>query len=126
MKWCVNAPYKLSVMAKKEKNREGVIYSTNPDFNYQTNQELESETLAPAKQDLRVTIDAKMRAGKQVTLVSGFIGTTEDLEVLGKKLKTKCGVGGTVKDGLVILQGDFRDKVLKALVDEGYKAKRGN
>ena len=126
MKWCVNAPYKLSVMAKKEKNREGVIYSTNPDFNYQTNEELESETLAPAKQDLRVTIDAKMRAGKQVTLVSGFIGTTEDLEVLGKKLKTKCGVGGTVKDGLVILQGDFRDKVLKALVDEGYKAKRGN
>ncbi len=113
-------------MAKKEKNREGVIYSTNPDFNYQTNEELESETLAPAKQDLRVTIDAKMRAGKQVTLVSGFIGTTEDLEVLGKKLKTKCGVGGTVKDGLVILQGDFRDKVLKALVDEGYKAKRGN
>ncbi len=113
-------------MAKKEKNREGIIYSTNPDFEYQTNEEAEASTLAPAKQDLRVTIDAKMRAGKQVTLVSGFVGTSQDLELLGKKLKTKCGVGGTVKDGLVILQGDFRDKVLKALLDEGYKAKRGN
>lgn len=113
-------------MAKKDKNRTGVIYSTNPDFEFQSSEALEDITLPPAKQDLRVTLDAKMRAGKQVTLVSGFIGTTSDLEILGKKLKTKCGVGGSTKDGLVILQGEFRDKVLKALLDEGYKAKRGN
>lgn len=113
-------------MAKKDKNRMGVIYSTNPDFEFQSSEALEEDTLPPAKQDLRVTLDAKMRAGKQVTLVSGFIGTTADLEILGKKLKTKCGVGGSTKDGLVILQGEFRDKVLKALLDEGYKAKRGN
>ena len=113
-------------MAKKDKNRMGVIYSTNPDFEFQSSESAEDMTLPPAKQDLRVTLDAKMRAGKQVTLVSGFIGTTSDLEILGKKLKTKCGVGGSTKDGLVILQGEFRDKVLKALLDEGYKAKRGN
>lgn len=113
-------------MANKDKNRTGVIYSTNPDFEFQSSEALEDATLLPAKQDLRVTLDAKMRAGKQVTLVSGFIGTTSDLEILGKKLKTKCGVGGTTKDGQIILQGEFRDKVLKALLDEGYKAKRGN
>ena len=113
-------------MSKKDKNRVGVIYSTNPDFEFQNNESEEPTTLLPAKQDLRVTLDAKMRAGKQVTLVSGFIGTHEDLETLGKKLKTKCGVGGTVKDGLIILQGEFRDKVLKALTDDGYRAKRGN
>ncbi|TAH24676.1 MAG: translation initiation factor [Cytophagales bacterium] len=113
-------------MAKQDKNRTGVVYSTNPDFEYQSNEEVEQDTLAPSKQDLRVALDTKMRAGKQVTLISGFIGKSQDLENLGKKLKTKCSVGGTVKDGLIVLQGDFREKALKVLLDEGYKAKRAN
>jgi len=108
------------------KKRLGVVYSTNPDFNYTVQEESEPETLAPDRQKLIVTIDRSGRAGKQVTLVKGFVGTSEDLAALGKTLKTKCGVGGTAKDGEITIQGDLRDKVTALLTSMGYKAKRGN
>lgn len=111
-------------MSKKNKNIQGVVYSTNPDFEYQHQQDEVFETLANEKQDLRVMLDKKQRAGKAVTLITGFIGKNEDLEVLGKLLKTKCGVGGTVKDGEIMIQGDFRDKILLLLQQSGYKAKK--
>lgn len=109
-------------MAKKRPN--GIVYSTNPDFKFEFDQNEEQETLAPQQQDLRVWIDRKQRAGKQVTLVTGFVGSTDDLEVLGKLLKTKCGTGGSVKDGEIIIQGDVRDKVMDVLAKAGYKAKK--
>ncbi|MCE2733899.1 MAG: translation initiation factor [Cyclobacteriaceae bacterium] len=114
--------------AKKNdwKNREGVVYSTSNDFDYQYQQQEEAETLPKQQQNLIVKLDKSMRAGKQVTLVVGFVGNTTDLESLGKLLKTKCGVGGSVKDGEVIIQGDHRDKIVAVLQKEGYKAKRGN
>jgi translation initiation factor 1 len=113
-------------MAKKNdwKNREGVVYSTNQDFQFDYSKENESETLAVQQQNLRVILDKSGRAGKQVTLVTGFVGKSGDLESLTKLLKTKCGVGGSAKDGEIILQGDLRDKVVQALLKEGYKAKR--
>jgi translation initiation factor 1 len=113
-------------MAKKNdwKQREGVVYSTSSDFNYAYQQQEQSATLPPQQQQLRVQLDKSMRAGKQVTLVTGFVGTNADLEVLGKMLKSKCGVGGSVKDGEVLIQGDHRDKVVQVLIKEGYKAKR--
>jgi translation initiation factor 1 len=113
-------------MAKKNewKNRDGVVYSTNSDFNYSFQQDESAGTLSPQQQNLKVQLDKSMRAGKQVTLVTGFVGKTEDLEVLGKTLKTKCGVGGSVKDGEIIIQGDHRDKIVAILMKEGYKAKR--
>ena len=116
----------------KEKNnndwkaRLGVVYSTNPDFQYETGAETEAETLPPAKQRLIVAIDRRNRGGKQVTLVTGFVGTADDLKALGKTLKTRCGVGGTAKDGEITIQGDFRDKVVAILKEMGYNAKRGN
>ena len=113
-------------MAKKNewKNREGVVYSTNNDFQYEYGGNNEAETAPKQQQNLRVILDKSGRAGKQVTLVTGFVGKTEDLELLTKLLKSKCGVGGSAKDGEIILQGDLRDKVVQALVKEGYKAKR--
>ena len=108
------------------KSRLGVVYSTNPDFQYTEAQTVEQETLAPAKQRLVVRIDRRQRAGKQVTLVEGFVGTQEDLAALAKTLKTKCGVGGTAKDGEITIQGDLRDKVTALLLSMGYNAKRGN
>ena len=108
------------------KSRLGVVYSTNPDFQYETPAEAEYETLPPAKQRLIVSIDRRNRGGKQVTLVTGFTGTADDLKELGKTLKTKCGVGGTAKDGEITIQGDLRDKVVALLKDMGYNAKRGN
>ena len=107
-----------------KQNRTGVVYSTNPDFTYQDNAPGEAATLPPQQQQLRVQLDKKQRGGKQVTLVTGFVGTDADLQVLGKLLKTKCGVGGSAKDGEVVVQGDFRDKVLEVLLKEGYKAKK--
>ena len=108
------------------KKRLGVVYSTNPDFQYETAEAEEPETLGPSKQRLIVRLDRSGRAGKQVTLVQGFVGTQEDLAALGKALKVKCGVGGTAKDGEITIQGDLRDKVTKLLLDMGYNAKRGN
>lgn len=110
-------------MAKDWKERLGVVYSTNPDFNYEKEKEEEQVTLPPQQQDLRVSIDRKKRKGKSVTLVSGFEGTSDDLKVLGKLLKTKCGVGGTAKEGEILIQGEFRDRIIQILRDEGYKAK---
>ena len=107
-----------------KQNRTGVVYSTNPDFSYQSNEPAPATTLPPPQQQLRVQLDKKQRGGKQVTLVTGFVGTDADLQSLGKLLKTKCGVGGGAKDGEVVVQGDFRDKVLEVLLKEGYKAKK--
>ena len=110
------------------KSRLGVVFSTNPDFHYDIEEEeAEQETLAPDKQTLRVSIDRRNRGGKQVTLVTGFVGSQDDLAELGKMLKTKCGVGGSAKDGEIIIQGDFRDKVVQILQTAGYtRTKRGN
>ncbi len=108
------------------KQRLGVVYSTNPDFKYEQESVTEDETLAPEKQKLTVSIDRRCRAGKQVTLVSGFVGSESDLKELGKMLKVKCGVGGTTKDGEITIQGDLRDKVTALLCAMGYRAKRGN
>ena len=106
------------------KDRLGVLYSTNPDFNYETVQETEEDTLAPEKQLLRVQLDKRNLVGKVVTLITGFRGTTDDLQTLGKLLKTKCGVGGSAKEGEIIIQGDFRTKVLELLQKEGYTKSR--
>ena len=109
------------------KKRLGVVYSTNPDFKYNTiAPQEEEETHEPSRQRLVVTIDRRNRGGKQVTLVKGFRGTSEDLAALGKALKVKCGVGGTAKDGEITVQGDLRDKVTALLQEMGYNAKRGN
>jgi translation initiation factor 1 len=102
--------------------REGIVYSTNPDFVFEDS-ERKQETLASGKQNLRVMLDKKQRAGKKVTLVTRFVGSTEDLNDLGKMLKTSCGVGGSVKEGEIIIQGDFRDRILALLLQKGYKAK---
>lgn len=108
------------------KKRLGVVYSTNPDFKYQEEASVEEETLSPEKQRLVVRIDRRQRAGKQVTLVEGFVGAQDDLAALAKALKVKCGVGGTAKDGEITIQGDLRDKVTAMLLSMGYNAKRGN
>ncbi|MDR3183909.1 MAG: translation initiation factor [Prevotellaceae bacterium] len=102
----------------------GVVYSTNPNFAYAHN---EPAAATPAgNQTLIVTIDRRQRAGKQVTLVSGFTGTAAELDALAKILKSKCGVGGSAKEGQILIQGDFRDRVVALLLEKGYKAKRGN
>jgi translation initiation factor 1 len=106
------------------KNREGVVYSTSSDFDFQYKPGDETDTLPPQQQQLYVSLDRSNRAGKQVTLVQGFVGKTADLEVLTKLLKNKCGVGGSAKDGEIIIQGDVREKVIVVLEKEGYKYKR--
>ncbi len=102
----------------------GIVFSTNRDYKYDEPASADAETLPPAQQDLRVWLDRKQRAGKQVTLVRGFIGSDDDLQTLARELKSKCGVGGTAKDGEIIIQGDFRDRVADLLVKAGYKAKK--
>ena len=111
---------------KKEndwKDRLGVVYSTSDDFNYSYDEQEEAETLPPDQQSLRVQLDKKQRAGKQVTLVTGFVGAEEDLKSLGKLLKSKCGVGGSAKKGEILIQGDFRDRVREVLQKAGYHVK---
>lgn len=106
-------------MSKKKRDNKGFIFSTNPDFNFDHEEE-ETETVLPQQQKLRVFIDRKKRKGKEVTLVCGFVGNDDDLKTLGKFLKSKCGVGGSVKDGEIIIQGNQRDKVVELLMRDGY------
>jgi len=106
------------------KHRLGVVFSTDPDFEYSSDEEPQEQTLPPGEQDLRVWRDSKRRAGKTVTVVRGFIGTDDDLASLGRMLKKGCGVGGTVKDGEIIIQGDHRDRVTDLLLGEGYRCKK--
>ena len=102
------------------KERLGIIYSTNPDYSYHYQDETEEATLPKEKQTIRISLDKRNRGGKIVTLITGFIGTNDDLVALGKLLKVKCGVGGTAKDGEIIIQGDFRQKIMDILTKEGY------
>ena len=104
---------------KHKSDNNGTVYSTNPDFVFDYGEE-EVVTLNPAKQSLRIMLDKKQRGGKKVTLITGFQGSDYDLAVLGKELKSACGVGGSVKDGEILLQGDFREKVLALLLQKGY------
>jgi len=109
-------------MAKNKKNRKGVMYSTNPDFEFEYENE-KMDTLSNNQQNLKVCID-KHRAGKIAVIIKDFIGTADDLKALGKILKAKCGVGGSAKNGEIIIQGDLRDKVMDILAKEGYNYKR--
>jgi translation initiation factor 1 len=102
----------------------GIMYSTDPTFQYAADEEPRVEKVNNSQQDLRVTLDRKNRGGKAVTLITGFKGSAEELEKLGKTLKTKCGVGGAAKDGEILIQGDFREKILQILQKEGFKAKK--
>lgn len=112
-------------MAKQKKNkkdRSGIVYSTDPDYDYDPDDEMEEETLAPSKQDLRVTID-RLKGNKKATRIYQFVGSDEDLKDLAKELKQICACGGGAKNGEIILQGDFRQKLEKALKDKGYRYK---
>ncbi|MFN8143053.1 MAG: translation initiation factor [Bacteroidia bacterium] len=111
-------------MSKNQKQKDGVVYSTNPDFQYQVKPVDGLVTLPNDRQELKVMLDKRNRGGKAVTLVTGFIGRGEDLEKLGKELKSKCGVGGSVKEGEILIQGDHRDRVVDLLTKAGYKAKK--
>lgn len=106
------------------KKRDGVVYSTSNEFDYQYQSNEQQTTLPPQQQQLRAGLDNSGRSGKTVTLISGFVGTSGDLENLAKMLKTRCGTGGSAKDGAILIQGDVRDKVVQILQKEGYKAKR--
>ena len=109
-------------MSKKNKpDTRGFVYSTDPNFSFEPEQTNDAETLPAAQQKLRIRLDTKHRAGKAVSLMQGFIGTIDDLEDLGKKLKNFCGTGGSVKDGEIIIQGDQREKILQWLLKNGYK-----
>ncbi|MFP4448184.1 MAG: translation initiation factor [Bacteroidales bacterium] len=107
---------------KNKKGKSGFVYSTNPDFDYSADEK--EEAIPPQQQDLRVWIERKGRKGKEVTLVTGFVGKESELKELGKELKSKLGVGGTAKNGELIIQGTFRDEVCELLKEKGYKAKK--
>lgn len=102
------------------KERLNVVYSTNPDFNYEVDEPCEQNTLPPQQQRLRVSIEKNHRGGKTVTLVKNFLGAGDDLKELGRMLKSKCGTGGSVKDGEILVQGDFKEKIVAILKNEGY------
>jgi translation initiation factor 1 len=102
------------------KDRLNVVYSTNPDFHYETEDAPEDETLPKQQQRLRVSIEKKGRGGKTVTVVTGFVGSEEDLKELGRMLKSKCGVGGSSKDGEILIQGELKQRVIDLLKAEGY------
>ncbi|MFI3277341.1 MAG: translation initiation factor [Rikenellaceae bacterium] len=106
------------------KSRLGMVYSTNADFEYTSDESEEQSTFEPSKQDLRVWLDRKQRGGKVATIVKGFVGAQSDLEDLARMLKTKCGVGGAAKSGEIIVQGDHRDRVVDILIKSGYRCKR--
>ena len=110
-------------MSNDWKERLGVVLSTNPDFNYTTDQETEETTLDPSKQNLKIWLD-RLKGGRVATVVRGFVGSADDLATLGKDLKKSCGVGGTAKDGEIIIQGDHRDRVVELLTKAGYKCKK--
>lgn len=110
-------------MASDWKDRLGVVFSTNPDFKYETEVEESAETLPPAKQNLKVWLD-RLKGGRVATVVRGFVGSDDDLAALGKELKKSCGVGGTAKDGEIIIQGDHRDRVVELLTKAGYRSKK--
>jgi translation initiation factor 1 len=105
-------------MKKADKN--GIVFSTNPDYVFEATAE-NIETLAPEKQPLKIWLEKKNRGGKEASVIKGFIGNDDDLEALGKTIKTKCGTGGSAKDGEIIIQGDMRDKILELLHKLGYK-----
>ena len=109
-------------MSKKVKEG-GIVYSTNPDYKY-TAQPHQGASIAPQAQDLKIFLDKKNRGGKTVTIISGFVGKEEAIEKLGRDLKSKCGVGGSIKDGEIIIQGDHRERILTLLMKEGYKARK--
>ena len=109
---------------KNKKDRLGVVYSTNDDFSFDFDGDETQDTLPPSEQRLKVQLDKKARAGKKVTLISDFVGTDDDLKDLAKELKNKCGVGGSSKSGEILIQGDFRDKILDVLKAKGYNAKK--
>jgi translation initiation factor 1 len=111
-------------MAKNKKIKGDIVYSTNSDFHYEYVSDEIVETPLPSQQNLKVWLDRKQRKGKVVTLIEGFVGNDNDLKGLAKILKTKCGVGGSAKDGEIIIQGDHREKILGILINEGYKAKK--
>jgi translation initiation factor 1 len=111
-------------MSAKNKTHSGIIYSTNPDFKLHEHVTDKSETIPPAQQELRIMRDSKQRGGKTVTLITGFIGTENDITDLAKQLKAKCGTGGSVKDGIIIIQGDKRDFIFDFLLKAGFKIKK--
>lgn len=119
--------FSIWIMSRKGndwKKRDGVVYSTSDNFEFDLGGQDSAETLPTSQQKLKILLDKKSRAGKQVTLIEGFVGSDEDLKELGKFLKNKCGVGGSAKDGEILIQGDHRDKILQLLVQAGYSAKK--
>jgi|SRR6478752_2555868 len=114
-------PHSSTMSKKKKPGSSGLVYSTDPNFRLEDDSTEQQETLIPARQRLKIKLDTKHRGGKTVSLIEGFIGKEEDLEELGKKIKTFCGTGGSVKDGLIIIQGDQREKIKQGLVKFGYK-----
>ncbi|MBN1143161.1 MAG: translation initiation factor [Bacteroidales bacterium] len=108
----------------KQKNRDGIVYSTNPDFKYRKDEVADQDTLPADRQLLYIWLESKGRKGKTVTLVKGFVGKTDDLEALAVEIKKSCGTGGSVKDREIVIQGDFRDKIVLFLSNKGYKTKK--